>query len=527
MNLRLIKFFFAVLIFLLAIVTLYSGRPYDIIIRNGRVLDGTGNPWYSADIAFRRGTIAAVGDLSENRGREEINAAGLTVTPGFIDTHSHAGPGLASAELSHARPLLAQGITTVFINPDGGGASSDLIKQKEELLKHNLGVNVAQFISHGTIRREVIGVDNREPTLIEQQEMRDLVKIAMKAGAWGLSSGTFYAPGSYSKPDEIVDLATVVAEYDGVYQSHIRDESNYTIGVIAAVEEVIDLARRAQLPAVVTHIKALGPPVWGESKEIVRLMNKAREEGLEVYADQYPFAASATGLSAALLPRWAQAGGKDSLLIRLQDPEIQKKIKIDMGENLARRGGADRIQFRRVEFDESLEGKKLDKVANEWGMDPINASIKLVMQGNAGIVSFNMNDKDVHTFMAQNWTMTSSDGGLVPWMEGVPHPRSYGAFSQKIEKYVIEENVIGLSYAIKSMTFLPATVYRMVDRGIIREGAVADVIVFDPAKIRNMATYTEPHQLAEGMTHVFVNGESAIRNGVFTGTLAGVVLQKR
>ncbi len=511
----------------MAIVTLHSGRRYDIIIRNGRVLDGTGNPWYSADIAFRRGTIVAVGDLSEDRGREEINATGLTVTPGFIDTHSHAGPGLASAELSHARPLLAQGITTVFVNPDGGGAFNNLIKQKEELLKHNLGVNVAQFISHGTIRREVIGMDNKKPTLLEQQKMRELVKTAMEAGSWGLSSGTFYAPGSYSQPDEIVDLATVVAEYDGVYQSHIRDEANYTIGVVAAVEEVIDVARRANLPVVVTHIKALGPSVWGKSKEIVKLMNEAREEGLEVYADQYPYTASATGLSAALLPRWVQAGGKDSLLIRLQDPVNREKIKIEMEKNLARRGGADRIQFRRVEFNESLEGKKLDKVADEFEMNPIDASVKLMMQGNTGIISFNMNDMDVHTFMGQNWTMTASDGGLVPWMQGVPHPRSYGAFSQKIEKYVIEENVIGLSYAIKSMTFLPATVYRMVDRGIIREGAVADVIVFDPAKIRNMATYTKPHQLAEGMTHVFVNGESAIRNGAFTGALAGVVLHKR
>lgn len=498
---------------------------YDVIIRNGKVLDGTGNPWFRADVAIVGDRIAAVGDLSQARSRNEIDATNLFVTPGFIDTHTHAGGGLGTEELSHARPLLVQGITTILANPDGGGPT-DLAAQRAQLLEHGLGVNVGQMIGHGSVRREVLGMEDRAPTPAELEQMLEIVRAAMEEGAWGLSSGPFYTPGFYAETDEIAALARVAAEYGGVHQSHVRDESDYTVGVVAGLEEVIEVSRQAGLPGIHTHIKVLGPPVWGFSQALIHRIERARAEGLEIYADQYPYLASATGLSAALLPRWAQAGGGDSLQARIDDPETMAAIREAMVENLARRGGADAIQFRRFRPDPTIEGMKLDELARERGMDPIDLAVELLRQGSVSIVSFNMHPDDVANFMRQPWTMTSSDGDLVPWQVGVPHPRSYGAFSRKIARYVMEEGVIDLVFAIRSMTSLPAQVFHMEDRGMLREGLVADIAVFDPARVKDLATFTDPHQLSVGMSYVFVNGETAILDGEATGVLAGRVLRR-
>jgi len=501
-------------------------QSHDVIIRNGRVIDGTGNPWFMADVALDGDRIAAIGDLGAATAGREIDATGLYVTPGFIDAHSHAGPGLATAGLSHGEPLLAQGITTVVINPDGGGPV-DLARQRSELLRDGLGVNTAQLVPHGSIRRAVLGAEDRAPTAGEMEEMRGLVRKGMEEGAYGLSSGTFYVPGSYSDPNEIVELAEVVASFGGAYTSHIRDESDYTVGLVAAVEEVIDVARRAGIPGVITHVKALGPRVWGFGAVITRRIQAAREEGIEVYTDQYPYAASATSLSAALLPRWSQAGGTDSLMARFDRPEVMADIRAAMVENLARRGGADRIRFRRVRFDESIEGWLLSDLASELGADPIDTAIDLLRRGGVSIISHNMDEDDVRTLMTPSWNMTASDGGLVPWMEGVPHPRSYGTFPRKIRQFVLEEGIVDLAAAIRSMTGLPAQVLRISDRGVLRPGAYADVVVFDLARLNDPATFTEPHQLAEGMIEVFVNGKAAISSGDFTSTLAGRVIRKR
>lgn len=498
---------------------------YDVLIRNGRILDGEGNPWFRGDVALDGDRIAAVGDLSGATAATEIDATGLYVAPGFIDSHSHASEGLISRERSHARPQLAQGVTTVFINPDGGGAV-DLARQRADLLEHGLGINAAQLVPHGSIRGEVIGMEDREATDAELERMRALTRAGMEEGAFGLSSGPFYAPGSYSTTEELVALAEVAAEYGGAYTSHVRDESNYTIGVVAALDEVIEIAETAGLPGVHTHIKALGPPVWGFSLALVRRIEQARERGVEVYADQYPYPASSTGLSAALLPRWAQAGGRDSLLARFDRPETMERIQDAMVRNLARRGGPDRIQFRRFEPNPSIEGKMLEEVARERGMGAIETAVALFREGSPGIVSFNMHEEDVRTLMDQPWTMTSSDGSLPEWNVGVPHPRAYGAFPRKIRTYVLEEGVVGLEAAIRSMTSLPANVFRVRDRGVLRAGAVADVVVFDLDRLRDRATFTEPHQLSEGMVHVFVNGEAAIRDGDFTDVRSGRVLRR-
>lgn len=499
-----------------------SPPAYDTILVGGRVVDGTGAGARQADVAISDGRIAAVGELAGASAATTLDVTGLYVAPGFIDAHSHAGPGLATEGLSHAEPLLAQGLTTVVVNPDGGGPV-DLAGQRADLEEEGLGVNAAQLIGHGSVRSRVMEMDDRAPTDAELDRMRALVRDGMEAGAWGLSSGTFYTPGSYSENAEVIELARVAAEFDGIYTSHIRDESDYTIGVIAAVEEVIDVSRQAGITGVVTHIKALGPPVWGSSSAIVERIEAARGEGLPVYADQYPYLASATGLSAALLPRWSQAGGSEAFAERVADPETKARIREAMVENLARRGDADRIQFRRFTEDPSIEGRLLSEVAAERGGDPIDVALDLILQGGPSIVSFNMSDEDLLTLMTQDWTMTSSDGGLPMFGVGVPHPRSYGAFARKIGKYVFEDGVMSLEAAVRTMTALPAEVMGMEDRGRIAEGMVADVVVFSDY-FRDNATFTEPHQLSSGVVHAFVGGEAAILNSAFTGARAGKVL---
>ncbi len=505
-----------------------GSRPaerYGILIRGGRVVDGTGNAWVRADVGIRDGRIAAVGDLRGATADTVLNAEGLYVAPGFIDTHSHAGGALAGRELSGAQALLAQGITTVFVNPDGGG-STDLEAQRKQLLANGLGVNVALMVPHGSVRQAVLGMADRAPNAAELRRMEELVERGMAAGAFALSSGPFYAPGSYSKTDELVALGRVAARYGAPYQSHIRDESDYGIGLLAAVEEVITVAREAGTRGVVTHIKALGPNVWGFSAAIVERVNRARSAGVEVFADQYPYDASQTSLSAALVPRWAQADGGDSLRARIANPAIRGRIVAEMRANLARRGGADRIQIADHSADTLVEGRTLAQIAAARGEDAVETALYMVGRGGAGIVSFNMHDEDIERLMQQSWTMTASDGALSRAGQGVPHPRGSGAFSRKLRKYVVEDHVIDLPAAVRSMTTLPATVYRVPDRGWLTPGAHADVVVFDLSLVRDRATFEEPHQLAEGMVHVLVNGKFAIRDGAFTDVFAGQVLHR-
>lgn len=510
---------------LLATAGAVDAQERSVLIRGGRLLDGTGNPWIRGDVLILGDRIAAVGNLGGVEADELIDASGLYVAPGFIDVHSHAGPGLASPGLSHGEPLLAMGLTTVFINPDGGG-TVDLAAQRTLLERQRLGVNVAQLVPHGSVRRAVVGTADRHATATELDRMRGLVRQGMEEGAWGMSSGTFYVPGSYAPPEEIEQLALEVAPFGGAYTSHYRDESTYSVGLIAAVDEVINVGRVAGIPAVLTHVKALGPFVWGYGQAVVQRVERARAEGVQVFADQYPYDASATGLEAALLPRWSQAGGRDSLLARMSDPSTMDRIREGMVEGLARRGGADRIQFRRYLPDPSIEGRLLSDLAKERGQDPIETAVGLIREASVSIVSYNMHDDDIETLMVQDWTMTSSDGGLVPMGEGVPHPRSYGAFARKLRVYVNEKGTVSLPQAIRSMTSLPATVFSMQDRGVLRAGAAADVVVFDLDAVFDRAEFTDPHHYSEGMVHVFVNGVAAVRDGSFTTRRAGRVLQK-
>ncbi len=470
-------------------------------------MDGSGNPWIRADVGIRGDRIVAVGHLEGAQATVVIDAGDRFVTPGFIDVHSHAAEGLANSELRQARPVLAQGVTTLVVNPDGGGPL-DLAVQAKRLEAGKIGPNVAPLIGHGTVRREVLGLQNRPPTAAELERMCDLVRRGMEAGAFGLSSGLFYAPASFATTEEMIALARAAGERGGVYTSHIRDESNYGIGVVAAVQEVIRIAEEAGVIGIVSHMKALGPESWGLATAATLRMDEARARGVQVFADQYPYEASSTSLRAALVP----GGGDPSEGV--------------VRENLKRRGGPDAIVLAFYKSDPALEGQSLRQIAKARGVTPEAAALEIIAKGGASIVSFNMSEADIRHIMTRPYTMASSDGGLVLPTEGKPHPRDYGAFARRLAVYVRERQVVSLEFAIRSMTSLPATVFGLTGRGAIREGAAADIAVFDPASVKDVATYADPHRLAEGMSYVIVNGVVVIREGQFTEALPGRVLRK-
>ncbi len=503
-----------------------GAAEFDTLIRGARVVDGTGAPWFAADVAIAGDRIAAVGRLAGATAGRVIDGAGLYLVPGFIDGHTHAWPALAAEKTAAAEALLRQGITTVFLNPDGGGPT-DLAAQRRSLEARRPGVNAALLIGHNSVRGAVLGAKDVQPTAAELDRMRALVRTAFEAGAFGLSAGPFYAPGTFSKTEEHIALARVAAEFDGFYTSHVRDESDYTVGVVAAVDEVIEVARAAQLPGIVTHIKVLGPRVWGQSAEIIRRIDAARAAGVEIWADQYPYEASSTGLTSALVPAWAQEGGAGALKARLGHPEQRASIRRGMLENLERRAGAANLQIRSHAADRSLEGQRLDAIARARLAEPVDVAIDLILAGGAQIVSFNMQEADIRAFMVQPWTMTCSDGELVVPGEGVPHPRSYGPYPRKLRRYVFDAPVLTLERAIHSMTGLPAQVFRVRDRGVIRPGAVADLVLFDPKTVRDLATYEQPHRMSEGMKQVFVNGRPAFVDGHLTAERNGIVLFPR
>lgn len=501
-----------------------------VVFRGGQILDGTGNPWYRGDVLVVGDRIARVGAIAVDEipaSAREVDISGLTVMPGFIDPHSHAGPGLATPELREGEPVIRQGITTVMVNPDGGG-DVDLVEQGRRFREGGIGVHVALMIGHGAVRREVLGMEDRPPTEEELERMAGLVRAGMEAGAFGMTGGLYYAPGSYAENDEVVRLAAEIAPF-GAFVSHIRDESDYNIGLVAAVGEVIEVAETHGIRGVVTHFKALGPPVWGLSREATAAIDAARARGVEVFADQYPYEASGTSIVGALVPRWALSGETmpgmpTPLENRLASPTERARLRADMLVALERRGGAETLLLSRHRADTALEGRYLSDLAEEWGVEPIDAALRLLDAGGAGLVSFNMSEDDIAHIMSREWTMGSSDGGLVPAGEGKPHPRFYGAFPRRIKRYVRERGVLTLAEAVRGMTSLPATVFRMHDRGQIAPGRIADLLVVDIERFGDAATYENPHALAEGMVHALVAGVFAIEDGEATGALAGQVL---
>ena len=506
-------------------------QAFDVIVINGRVLDGSGNPWRRADVGIRGDRIVAVGRLTGATAALVVDAKDRIVAPGFIDVHSHALGDLTQGELREARPLIAQGVTTVIGNPDGGGPVD--LKSQGAALEANggPGVNAGLLIGHGSVRsaamRRPAGAaeagpaasgDRRDPTPEELDRMRAMVRQAIADGALGLSSGLFYVPGRYAKTEEVIALAK---EAGGVYTSHVRDEGDYNVGVVASVDEVIRVAEEARVRGVVTHMKALGPDNWGKSATMIEHIHAARARGVEVFADQYPYEASSTSLAAAVMPGENATSAREAL----EGPESRQKFLAMVAENVRRRGGPKSIVIASGRGGANLAGQSIEEIAKSRGVSPEQAATDIVIAGGASIVSFNMSEQDIEAIMRQPWTMGSSDGGLTLPGPSLPHPRNNGAFARRLAVYVRDRRVISLEDAVRTMTSLPALVFGLADRGELRPGAFADLVVFDPQQVRDRATYQSPHAIAEGMDWVIVNGQVVRRDGAFTGARAGRILR--
>jgi N-acyl-D-amino-acid deacylase len=501
---------------------LRAQQQVDVLIRGGSVIDGSGGPARTADVGIRGDKITFVGDATASRvtGTKTIDAKGLIVAPGFIDPHTHTESDLSSpAPQRHGNvAYLMQGVTTVITNNDGGGGVN-IGRTLSGWEKNGIGTNAAVYIGQGSVRGAVMGMSDAKPTAAQMDSMRALVKRGMDEGAIGMSTGLYYAPGSYSSTEEVIDLAKVAAGLGGRYDSHIRDESSYTIGLIGSVNEVIRIGKETKMPVHISHIKALGADVWGQSDTVIALMKKARADGIDITASQYPYTASGSSVGASLLPRWAEAGGNDSLRARIRDPQTRVRLVKDMEDNLRRRGGANTLLMTSTR-DSSILGKRLDQIARERNTTPIEAAIQIILNGGSSVASFNMTEKDIEKFMVQDFIYTDSDGS-----DG--HPRKYGTFPKLIREYVLTKHVLTMPQAIRRSTSGPAKALGIKERGSLAPGNFADVIVFDPQTIADKSTYEQPTLLAVGMRYVFVNGVLAVDGGKYTGSTSGKVLRRQ
>ncbi len=511
------------ILFLLVIAcsTLQCSTEYEVVISGGTIYDGSGDAPFTADIGITGGIIQAVGRIDPGKS-VVIDATGLYISPGFIDMHTHCENGLTQTGMSAAQNYLKQGVTTVVTGNCGSGTYR-VAEYFNHLDSIGIGPNVVHLVGHGTIRNAVTGQENRAPTEGEMEQMKELLAMGMKGGAVGMSTGLFYAPGSYAETSEIIELGKKVRAFQGIYASHIRDEGNFSTGLIPSIEEAISIGEAAGIPVQISHLKALGKPVWGLSNEVTAMIESAGDRGVIVMADQYPYTASNTGLSAAVLPRWVQAGGATET--RLTDPDLLPGIREEIARNIENRGGPETLVIISYERDSTFNGKNLAEISELLDQDVVETAIHLILNGGSSVISFNMNESDVLHFMRKDYVMTSSDGHVVLPGEGMPHPRNYGAFTRKIRKYVLEDQIITMEFAIRAATSLPAKMLGLTDRGMIAEGWAADLVVFDPQNIRDRSTYTDPHHFSEGIVFLFVNGEPVIEQGEYNGKLAGKTLR--
>ena len=492
----------------------------DIIITNGTVYNGVDKLPTNSSIAIKGSKIVFIGnDKSVTiNAKKSIDAKGMIVSPGFIDPHTHADRELKLADKSHNKPFLFQGITTVIVGNDGDSyyPSSKFI---DAYNKHGIGTNTVLLVGHGTVRKQVLGRSDKKATKEDILKMQAIVQQEMDAGAFGISTGLFYAPGSYSNTAEVIALAKTVAKNNGIYDTHLRDESSYTVGLVAAIEEAIEIGRKAKLPIHISHIKCLGVDVWNQSKEIVKLIEKARKEGVNVTANQYPYDASATGLRAAIVPRWVESGGRDSLFIRYNNRKLQKRILAETKKNITRRGGPDKLLIVKS-VEPKFVGKNLLEVSGILKTTPEDAAYKALKTGYIRVASFNMNPKDIHHFMKQDWVVTGSDGNT-------GHPRKYGSFPRKYHKYVKEDKIIDVATFINGSTSKTAEILKISNRGKLKEGYFADVIIFNPDTFKDVANYSDAFQFSEGLEYSIINGKISIEKGEYTNALNGEVLKKK
>jgi N-acyl-D-amino-acid deacylase len=509
--------------FLLVTISAF-GQQYDVLIKNGKIVDGSGNSWFYGDVAISQGKIVAVGKLN-GTATKIIDAKGLIVAPGFIDVHTHIeGNDLT---VPTAPNFILDGVTSV-VTGNCGSSNTDIARYFTQVDSVKTSINVATLIGHNDVRDAVMGEDRRDPTSAEQKEMEALVEQAMKDGAVGFSTGLIYVPGTYSKTAEVIGLARVAAKYNGVYASHIRDEAD---GMTGAVEEAINIGRQANIPVEISHFKTTYKPNWGRSASMVAQVDKARKEGIEVTVDQYPYIASSTSLNTRL-PSWAFGGGRDSLLWRLNDPttrtKIKKAMKADLKEKLAKNYSYCLVA--RYGADSTINGLNISEVNKRWGNKPtadseIETILKMVEAGGASMVFFSMNENDLKTIMQYPFNMIASDAGINKYGSGVPHPRGYGTNARVLGRYVREMKIVRLEEAIRRMTSLPAQKFQLIDRGLLRPGMAADIVVFDDNLVGDKATFERPHQYATGFKYVLVNGNVTVDEGKHNGVRGGMVLK--
>ena len=513
-------------IIILSILASCSNSDFDIVIINGTIVDGTGDEPYKSDIGIINDQIIKIGDLSKLSSRRIIDASNLIVSPGFIDSHTHAIRGIF--DVPTAESSLLQGVTTLTDGNDG--ASPHPIDEHYQKIENTkISPNWAVFVGQGTIREEVMGLDNRDPTTEELDKMELLVQEAMEDGALGISTGLFYIPGSFSSTSEVIALSKIAASYGGIYISHMREEA---IDVLKSVNETINIGIEANIPVQITHHKIIGKDNWGLSTETLKLVDNAIKDGIKVSIDQYPYTASQTSIR-ALIPQWAQAGGRKKLLARIDDPKTRQLIIDGVIERiLFDRGGGHpkNIFISKSSWNTSMEGKNLAELCIERNLEPspYNAAMvvfEIIKGGGASAVYHAINSDDVDKIMQHPMTSIASDGPMTIFGVGSPHPRTYGTFARVLGRYVRERKILTLEEAIRKMTGLPAQILSINRRGLIKEGYYADITILDTATVIDKATFEDPHQYAVGVDAVLVNGVVVVENGLHNGNRPGRVLR--
>ncbi len=513
------------ILLLLVLCVFAHAQQFDLVIANGKIFDGAGNPWFFGDVGIRADSIAAIGHLANASARLRIDAAGLAVAPGFIDIHSHGRRGILAVPT--AENYLREGVTTIIEGPDGS-SPLPLGPFLQQMAKTPISINFASFVGHGSIRTTVMGLVNRKATAEELEKMKVLAGQAMREGAVGLSTGLFYVPGNYASTEEVIEIAKVVGALGGFHQSHMRDETDR---IEDAVRETIRIGEEGHLPTQITHHKIIGKANWGKSVETLHLVEQARARGVDVTIDQYPYTASSTGI-AALFPQWSLEGGNQALIERLHAQSGREKIKTEIVHNIQEgRGGGDpkNIVIVNCSFNPALAGKSLADLTKQRGVQVTNenaaeTAMTLQEKGGCSAVYHAIDETDIERIMRSPYTMVASDGDIPVFGKEAPHPRSYGTFARVLGTYVRERNILTLQDAVRRMSSMPAQRLNFADRGLLRAGMKADLVVFDPTTVADRATFDRPHQYSTGFRHVVVNGKLALRDGEVTAERAGRVL---